>query len=101
MLYLEKKVVRIGRYYLYEGNTEYLRSNFVDAITAIFDDAVDGGGIKEYAIKCDEDNNTPETIDRNELHAKIAVKPIKTLEFLVADFVITNQSANVNEEVLR
>ena len=101
MLYLEKKVVRIGRRYLYEGNTEYLRQNFVDVITAVFDDAVDGGGIVDYAIKCDEDNNTPETIDRNELHVRIAVKPVKTLEFLVVTFIVTNQSANVNEEVLR
>ena len=101
MLYLEKEVIRIGRYYLYEGNTEYLRQNFVDAITTIFEDAVDGNGIKEYAIKCDEDNNTAETIENHELHVKIAVKPIKTLEFLVVDFIVTNQSANVNEEVLR
>ena len=90
MLYLEKAVVRIGRYYLYEGNTEYLRQNFVDAITTIFDDAVDGNGIKEYAIKCDDENNTTETIENHELHVKIAVKPIKTLEFLVVDFIITN-----------
>ena len=90
MLYLEKQVVRLGRHYLYEGNTEYLRQNFVDAITVVFDDAVDGGGIKEYAIKCDDDNNTPETIDRNELHVRIAVKPVKTLEFLVVNFIVTN-----------
>ena len=30
LLYLEKNVARIGRHFLYEGNTEYLRQTFVD-----------------------------------------------------------------------
>lgn len=101
MLYLEKQVVRIGRHFLYEGNTEYLRQRFVDALTPIFEDCENGYGIQEFAIKCDEENNTEETIENNELHVKIAVKPIKTLEFLVCDFIVTNQSASVSEEVLQ
>ena len=100
LLYLEKNVARIGRHFLYEGNTEYLRQTFVDQITTIFEDCENGSGISDFAIKCDEENNTLETIENHELHVKIAVKPIKTLEFLVCDFVVTNQRANVNEEVL-
>lgn len=100
MLYLEKQVVRIGRHFLYEGNTEYLRQRFIDALTPIFEDCENGNGIKEFAIKCDDENNTIETIENHELHVKIAVKPVKTLEFLVCDFIVTNQSATVSEEVL-
>lgn len=99
MLYLEKEVVRIGRHFLYESNTEYLRQRFVDALTPIFEDCENGNGIIEFAIKCDDENNTLETIENHELHVKIAVKPVKTLEFLVCDFIVTNQSASVSEEV--
>lgn len=101
LLYLEKQVIRIGRQYLYEQNTEYLRQRFVDDLTVVFDDCVARDGIVEYAMKCDEENNTMETIENHELHIKIAIKPVKTIEFIIVDFIITNQSANVNEEVMK
>ena len=75
---------------MYEGNTAYLRQQFVDAITPIFDDAVSNNGILEYAIKCDDELNTLQVIDNNEMRCKIAVKPVKALEFLVLDFIVTN-----------
>ena len=98
-LYLEKEVERIAKFFKYEGNTEFLRNRFVDAIRPIFDDAVTRGGIREYYIKCDNDNNTPQTIDNNELHCSIAIKPVKTIEFIILNFICTNQSANVTEVV--
>jgi hypothetical protein len=54
-----------------------------------------------YIIKCDETNNTPITIDRNELHVAIAVKPVKTVEYIIVNFIVTNQSTNVMEEIRR
>ena len=99
MLYLEKQTIQLARHFLYEGNTAYLRQQFIDAITPIFDDAENNGGIIEYAIKCDEELNTPQVIDNNEMRCKIAIKPTKALEFLVLDFIVTNQTANVDEEV--
>lgn len=96
-LHLEKEVSRIAKYFLYEGNTEYQRGRFVDAIKPIFENAVNRNGIVEYYIKCDSENNTPQTIDNNELRCSIAVKPVKTIEFIVLNFVCTNQSAVVTE----
>lgn len=98
-LYLEKEVARIAKYFQYEGNTEFLRQRFVDTIRPLFDEAVTRGGIREYYIKCDNENNTPQTIDNNELHCSIAVKPVKTIEFIILNFVCTNQSAVVSEVI--
>ena len=98
-LHLEKEVSRIAKYFLYEGNTAFLRGRFVDTIRPIFDQAVTRGGIQEFYIKCDEENNTPQTIDNNELHCQIAIKPVKTIEFIILNFICTNQSANVTEIV--
>lgn len=99
MIWLEKKVVNVAKYYLYEGHTAYLREKFVNALTPIFEKAVNGYGISDYVIKCDEENNTSTTIDRNELHCNIAVKPIKAVEFIVLNFIVTNQTAEVTEEI--
>ena len=101
LLKLEKQVVRAAKYFLYEGNTEYLRQKFVDTIRPYFEDAVNGDGIYEYAIKCDDEINTAQTIENHELHCKIAVKPVKTIEYIVISLICTSQSASVSEEVLK
>jgi hypothetical protein len=59
-------------------------------LTPIFEDAKNGNGLIEYLIKCDEENNTTITIDSNELHVSIAVKPVKSIEYIVLNFGITN-----------
>ena len=100
LLYLKKSVNIIARRFVYEGNTEYIRQRFVDAIRPFFENAKNGYGLNDYVIRCDDILNTPEVIDRNELHCKIAIKPVKTIEWIICDFIVTNQSANVNEEVI-
>jgi hypothetical protein len=86
-LRLERQAYKVSRYFVYEGNTAYTRQRLVDALDPYFKEAKAGGGIYEYKIKCDESNNTPETIDRNELHCAIGIKPVKTAEFIYIDFV--------------
>ena len=90
MLWLERRVVSMAKYFVYENNTSYTRQRFVDMITPAFERAKNGFGVADYVIKCDDDLNTPDTIDRNELHVKIAVKPVKTIEYIVISFVLTN-----------
>ncbi len=89
MLHLEKRIGRIARRFVYEGNTPYTRQSFVDAITPVLEDAVRGDGIREYAVKCDDELNTAEVIENNELRCKIAVKPVKTVDYIVIDFIAT------------
>lgn len=101
MLYLEKRIGRIARRFVYEGNTPYLRNSFVDACSSILEDAVKGDGVKEYAIKCDDELNTPQVIENNELRCRIAVKPVKVVDFIVVDLISTRQNTFVSEEVLR
>ena len=72
---------------MYEGNTAYTRQRLVDALDPYFNQAKVGGGIYEYKIKCDETNNTADTIDNNELHVAIGIKPVKSAEFILLDFV--------------
>ena len=101
LLSLEKKARAAAKYFKYEGNTEYLRNKFIDILRPIFDDAIDGKGISQYAMLCDETNNTADVIDNNEMRCQVAVKPIKCIEWIVLDFICTNQSMSVSEEVSR
>ena len=100
MLDLEKQTIQVARHFLYEGNTTWLRQRFVDQLKPIYEDAIIGDGILDYAIKCDEEINTEQTIENHELHCKIGIKPVKTLEWIVIDMLISRQNANVQEEVM-
>lgn len=84
---LERMSYKVARYFIYEGNTSYTRQRLVDALDPYFKEAMVGGGIYSYRIKCDETNNTDITIDNNELHVAIGIKPVKTAEFIMLDFV--------------
>ena len=101
MLHLEKQVEAVARTFVYEQNTAYTRQQFVDTIEPILDAAVAGDGVIDYAIKCDEELNTPQVIENNEMRCKIAVKPVKCVDYLVLTFICSNQSADVTEEVMR
>ena len=88
MLRLERATYKAMRWFMYEGNTAYLRQRVVDALDPYFKQAKVGGGLYDYVIKCDETNNTPETIDNNELHVSIGVKPVRSVEYIMVDFIV-------------
>lgn len=96
-LYLEKKTYYAARYFLYEGNTAYTRQRLIDAITPYFENAKINGGLYDYRIVCDESNNTEDTIDRNELHVKIGIKPVKAIEFIDATFIALRTGGSWSE----
>ena len=101
LIWLEKSAVAVARRFLYEGNTAYNRQRFVDALEPIFREAQVGDGLIDYAIRCDDELNPPEVIDRNELRCVCAVRPVKTIEWIRIDLICGNQRANVTEEVTR
>ena len=96
-LYLERKTYKAAKYFVYQGNDAYTRQRLVDAITPFFENAKINGGLHSYRIQCDEFNNTPDTIDRNELHVKIAIKPTKAIEFIECTFVALRTGASFTE----
>ena len=99
-LKMEKLVYRIAKRFCYEGNTPYMRQRFVDAIRPIFEEAIQGNGISEYVIICDERNNKTINIENHELHCTIAVRPVKTIEFIVMNFIAMPQSGSFSEDTI-
>lgn len=96
-LRLERAAYQVARYFVYEGNTAYTRQRLVDALDPYFKEAKIGGGIYDYKIKCDEGNNDPATIDRNELKVSIGIKPVKTAEFILIDFIALSTGGSFEE----
>lgn len=93
----ERYVYFASRAFLYEPNTAYTRRRYVDTIKPFFESIKNRGGMYDYKIICDESNNTPDTIDRNELRVKIGIQPVKTIEFILVDFVASRTGSDWSE----
>ena len=96
-LRLERAAYRVARYFVYEGNTAYTRQRLVDALDPYFKAAKVGGGLYDYRIRCDETINTPTVIDNNEMRVQIGIKPVKTAEFILIDFIALTTGGSFEE----
>jgi phage tail sheath protein FI len=63
-------------------------------------DLVAKRGIYDYLVVCDLSNNTPTTIDRNELYVDIAIEPVKAVEFIYIPVRIQNTGTIANATVV-
>jgi phage tail sheath protein FI len=50
-------------------------------------------GLTNFAIKCDEELNTPDVIARNELRARIGIVPTYAIEFIFIEFNLVRELA--------
>jgi hypothetical protein len=96
-LTLEKQTKELLKYYVFEPNTFTTRQRLVGALLPIYDKAKLNDGLYEYEIVCDERNNTPDVIDNNELKVSIYIKPVRTAEFILADFIGTRTGVTFSE----
>jgi len=96
-LTLEKITLRLLKYYTFEPNTFATRARLVSALSPVFSQAKNNDGLYAYKIVCDERNNTPDVIDNNELRVAIYIQPVRTAEFILADFIATRTGADFNE----
>jgi phage tail sheath protein FI len=96
-LRLERYVYQIARYYVGEPNNTFTRRRLVADINPLFQSVKADGGMYDYLIKCDEENNTADVIDNNELKVTIAVKPVRTAEYVRVDFIATRTDTNFAE----
>lgn len=97
MLYLYKVLSTSVRYLVFEPNDEKTWKLFGHLVIPYLNDVRQRRGLYDFRVKCDESTNTPEVIDRNEMHAQIFLKPVKAAEFIQVDLVITSTGANFDE----
>jgi hypothetical protein len=91
-----KRNLRKGLFpYLFEPNDKITRDNVKASVDGFLATLVDRRGLYDFATIVDETNNTPETIDRNELYIDIAIKPVKAIEFIYARIRVVRTGANI------
>jgi hypothetical protein len=96
-LTLERATQKSLKYFVFESNTEFTRTRLKNTITPVFELAKNTEGLYDYLIICDERNNTPDVIDRNELAVDVYIKPVKAAEFILVNFIATRTGQNFQE----
>ena len=81
-------IARSSRNLLFEQNTSDLRDQFLNTVNPFLEQVQSNSGLNAFRVVMDETNNTPETIDRNQLIGQIFLQPTRTAEFIVLDFIV-------------
>jgi len=89
-VYLRGQLELLARPYLFEPNDKITRDQVKAAADALLLELVGLRAIYDYLTVCDESNNTPARIDRNELYLDIAIEPVKAIEFIYIPLRIKN-----------
>ena len=96
---LEKAIARAARFSLFEFNDQFTRASFVNLVEPFLRDVQGRRGIYDFRVVCDESNNTPEVIDRNEFVGDIYIKPARSINFIQLNFVAVRTGVSFDEVV--
>lgn len=80
--YLAYNLNNLAQPFLFEQNDAITRSNVTATFKAYLKGLVALRALYDFAVVCDSSNNTPASIDQNQLWIDIAIKPEKSIEFI-------------------
>jgi hypothetical protein len=89
---LERALWKMAKYQVFEFNDSFTRNRIQAMINPFLGSVQAGRGIQDYLVVCDNTNNTPDVISRNELVVDVYVKPTFVAEFIQLRF--TNAGVN-------
>jgi len=90
VVYLRSQLQKLARPYIFEPNDKITRDEVKQAVESLLLELVGLRAIYDFAVVCDESNNTPTRIDRNELWVDIAIEPVKAVEFIYIPLRVKN-----------
>ena len=97
LLVAEKQIATAVKYLVFEPNDPFTWQRFVNLVTPALEYIKSNRGMYDFRVICDETTNTAVTVDRNEMHGRMLIKPTKAAEMIVLDFVILSTGADFNE----
>ena len=100
-LNIEKRIGSLSKQVLFEQNDEGTRSSFSSAVNSYLSEVQSRRGVTDYLVICDDTNNTPDVIDRNEFVAEIFIKPTRSINYITITFTATKTGVSFNEVVGR
>jgi hypothetical protein len=82
VIFLRNQLNKLAKPYIFEPNDKITRDEIKQQIESLLLELVGQRALYDFLVVCDESNNTPNRIDRSELHVDIAIEPVKAVEFI-------------------
>ncbi len=90
VIYLRSQLNRLAKPYVFEPNDKITRDEIKQQAEGLMLELVGQRALYDFIVVCDESNNTPARIDRNELYLDIAIEPVKAVEFIYIPLRLKN-----------
>ena len=90
VIYLRSQLNKLAKPYIFEPNDKITRDQIKQAAESLMIELVGQRALYDFLVVCDESNNTPSRIDRNELYLDIAIEPVKAVEFIYIPLRLKN-----------
>jgi len=94
--YLKYNLDNLVKPFLFEQNDEQTREAAKLTVERFLNGLVGQRALDDFAVLCNETNNTPERIDRNELWIDVLIQPLKAIEFIYIPVRIRNTGDDLN-----
>lgn len=93
LAYLRERFDVIARPFIFEPNDKRTRDRVLNVFNGFLADLLTKRALYDFLVVCDETNNTPTRIDRNELWIDVAIEPVKAAEFIYIPVRVVNTGA--------
>jgi len=90
VIYLRSQLNKLAKPYVFEPNDKITRDEIKQQTESLLLELVGQRALYDFIVVCDESNNTPARIDRNELYLDIAIEPVKAVEFIYIPLRLKN-----------
>lgn len=91
LLQARKLISAVATRLLFEPNDQVVRARFAALVNPILDNIRKERGLYDFRVVV---SNDIEEYDRNEMSAKLYLKPTRALEYIIIDFIITPTGAS-------
>lgn len=82
VVYIRRQLEILADPFLFRLNTASTRQEFTGVVNSFLSEILQLNGLYDFLVVCDESNNTPTRIDRNELWMDIAIQPVRSINFI-------------------
>jgi phage tail sheath protein FI len=82
IVYMRRQLDIIAKPYVFEPNDKITRDEIKNSVESFLLELVGQRALYDYVVVCDDSNNTPNRIDKNELYLDVAIIPVKAVEFI-------------------
>ena len=100
-LNVEKRARALAEGVLFEQNDSVTRGGFAASMNSYLSEVQARRGVTDFLVVCDDSNNTPEVIDRNEFVAELYLKPTRSINYVTVTVTATRTGVSFAEVVGR